>query len=250
MEHLTQHLQLVATRADVAQFQQWLSTCMLYVQAGVTPTVEAYPHPPRTSLLQGIVWNGWHVRVPKRALQEIPPYPLALLAVRNYMEATARRRLMWRSIALTVFFLLTIPAAIYTLTRSMPEDASSWLLHLAVLVPLEWTWRWWHHLARQIDWQFVEQIGEADDFLLAMQMAIKIDLKAGVRKNTVDELLERLNALRREEGYPELSEGDLLPTPPPQEDGQEAYRSPAIDKEEFLHRHPPDEYNRVDRITI
>lgn len=72
MEYLTQHLQVVATRADVAQFQQWLSTCMLYTQTGVAPTVEVYPYRSNAPLLNGIVWDGWHVWVPERALQKIP----------------------------------------------------------------------------------------------------------------------------------------------------------------------------------
>ncbi|MGQ9737840.1 MAG: hypothetical protein ACUVR7_06415 [Armatimonadota bacterium] len=249
MEHLAHHLRTVATRADVALFQQWLSTCMLYVQIGVTPSVEVCPHHPRLPLLQSIVWKGEHLQVPERALEEMPPYPLALLAVRNYKEATTRRRLIWRSIALTALFLLTIPLSVHAFTRNMPQEWSHWLFHLIVLVPIEWTWRWRHHIAKQIDQQLVEEIGQADDFLRALELAVKFDLRAGVPKKNVDDLLERLNALRSEEGYPGLSEEDLLPPLPPGDNGQPAHRPPAMDKEEVLRRHPPDEHHKVDTIT-
>lgn len=222
---------------------------MLYAQAGVTPAVDVYPHNPRVPILQGIIWKGMQVWVPDRALEEIPPYPLALLAVRNYMETTARRRLIWRSVALTALFLITIPPLIYRLTQNTPEEWARWLFHLVVLVPIEWAWGWWHHIAKVIDRQLMQESGQTDTFLQAMELAVKFDLRAGVPKKNVDDLIERLNALRSEEGYPKLSEEDLRPPLPPEDNGQQAYCPPAMDKEEFLRRHPPDEYNKVDTIT-
>ncbi|MEJ5252047.1 MAG: hypothetical protein HPY54_07125 [Chthonomonadetes bacterium] len=249
MEHWSQDLQLVATRPDVAQFQQWLATCMLYAQTGVMPAVQVYPHNTRQPLLRGIIWKGMQVWVPDRALEEIPPYPLALLALRNYMEAKARQKLIWRSIALTALILFTVPTVIYEMTRNLPEEWSRWLFHLLVLLPIHYVWSWIQHIAAQIDRQVVQGVGQTDAFLQGMEAAIKIDLKVGVADKEITSQMARLNTLRRELGYPEVERGDLFPSPA-EGDGDGEHLPPAIDKGEFLRRHPPDEYKKVDRIEI
>lgn len=250
MEYLTQHLQVVATRAEVAQFQQWLSTCMLYTQTGVTPTVEVYPYRSNAPLLNGIVWDEWHVWVPERALQKIPSRLLALLAVQGYMEATARRNLIPRSMVLTALVLLIVAPLIYKLSQPLAEDLHRWLFELLVLLPIHWVWAWWPRLGAEIDRQLVQQSGEGDALLEAMELAIKDDLARGVPNGVVNNLLKRLNSLREALGYPKLSQDDLLPPPPAEQDGRKEQVSFPIDKGEFLRRHPPDEYNQVDRVQL
>lgn len=250
MERLVTHLQQIATHHDLAQFHQWLCTYMLYVQSGTPPTAEIVPYDPRASLLQGLRWKGLHLLVPDRALREVPARPLALLAVRGYLEAQARRRLTIRSILLTLLIVFTIPPLLFRLAPPTHGKAYHWLLHLFVLVPIERTWAWQRKIARRIDREVVRSTGETDIFLEGLVTVIKVDIKIRGADRIVADMVGRLNSLCKENGYPEVTMEELLPPLPPEDGEQGQPASPAMDKGEFLLRHPPDEYNKVDKVRI
>jgi hypothetical protein len=250
MERLVQHLQQVANHHDLAQLHQWLCTYMLYVQSGTSPTVEVVPHDPHISLLGGLRWKGLHLMVPDRALQEVPARHLALLAVRGYLEAQAKRRFTVRSFLLTFLILFTIPLLIYHLAPPTHDKVYHWMFHLLVIVPIERVWAWRRSIARRIDREIVQSTGETETFLQALTAVIKADIKRrGLDKNVAD-LVSRLNSLCKENGYPEVTMEELMPPPPSDDDGHKHPSRPPIDKDEFLLRHPPNEYNKVDKVRI
>ena len=250
MERLVQHLQQIANHHDLAQLHQWVCTYMLYVQSGAYPTMETVPHDRRCSLLGGLRWKGLHLMVPERALQEVPARYLAILAVRGYLEAQARRRLTIRSILLTLSIVLTIPPLIYHLAPPTHDKVYHWMFHLLVIVPIERVWAWHRSIAQRIDREIVKSTGETEVFLQALTTVIKADLKIkGTEKNAAD-LIGRLNSLRKENGYPEVTMEELMPPPPSDDDGHKQPSRPPTDKDEFLLRHPPDEYNKVDKVRI
>jgi hypothetical protein len=250
MERLVQHLQQIANQHDLAQLHQWVCTFMLYVQSGAYPTMETVPHDPRFSLLRGLRWKGLHLMVPERALQEVPAQYLAILAVRGYLEAQARRRLTIRSILLTLLIVFTIPPLIYHLAPPTHDKVYHWMFHMLVIVPIERVWAWHRSIARRIDREIVQSTGETETFLQALTAVIKADIKRrGLDKNVAD-LVSRLNSLCKENGYPEVTMEELMPPPPSDDDGHKPLSRPAIDKGEFLLRHPPDEYNKVDKVRI
>ncbi len=250
MERLVQHLQQVANHHDLAQLHQWLCTYMLYVQSGTSPTLEVVPHVPSISLLGGLHWKGLHLMVPDRALQEVPAQHLALLAVRGYLEAQARRRLTIRSVLLTFLVLLTITPLIFLLAPPTHDKVYHWMFHLLVIVPIERVWAWHRKITQQIDHEIVKSTGETEIFLQALTTVIKADIKIKGMDKDVEELIGRLNSLCKEKGYPEVTMEELIPPPPPQDDGQGEPPRPAVDKDEFLLRHPPNEYNKVDKVRI
>ena len=250
MEQLVNHLQQVAIHHDLAQLHQWLCTYMLYAQVGTLPTVEMVSHDPRVSLLQGLRWKGSHLMVSDRALQEVPARPLALLAARGYLEAQARRRLTLRSILLTLLIVFTIPPLIFHLAPPVHGKVHHWLFHLLVFIPVERVWAWQRKIARRVDREVVRSTGETELFLQALTTVIRADIRTRGTDRIVAELLSRLNDLRDENGYPKVTMEELLPPPPQPNDTQNPPSPPAIDKNEFLHRHPPDEYNKVDKVRI
>ncbi|GIV17783.1 MAG: hypothetical protein KatS3mg022_3218 [Armatimonadota bacterium] len=253
MERLTDHLQQVAMHSDLAQFYQWLCTYMLYTHTVITPTVEiirtsAHSPPAREPVLKQLRWKGTHLLLPQHVLEVIPPRPLALLAVRNYIEAVTSRRYTVQSILLTVAIILVVSPIAYIVGERFSKEAHRWLFHLVVLVPIHKVWSWRDHLAEQIERELLKHAGDADAILQALETAVKLDIQAGVPDKLVNDLLARLNTLRREHGYAEVNKNDLLPPPPTEDEEQKPSPAPAIDKVEFLHRHPPDEYNQVDRV--
>jgi len=187
--------------------------------------------------------------VPDRALQEVPARLLALLAVRGYLEAQTRRRLTLRSILLTLWIVFTIPPLIYHLAPPVHGKAYHWLFHLLVFIPIERVWAWPRKIAQRIDREVVRRTGETELFLQALTTVIQADIRIRGTDRIVEELVSRLNILRQENGYPEVTMEELLP-PPPTNDAQTLPSHPAIDKNEFLRRHPPDEYHQVDRVRI
>jgi hypothetical protein len=250
MERLVQHLQQIANQHDLAQLHQWVCTYMLYVQSGAYPTMETVPHDPRFSLLRGLRWKGLHLMVPERALQEVPARYLAILAVRGYLEAQARRRLTIRSILLTLLIVFTIPLLIYHLAPPTHDKVYHWMFHMLVIVPIERVWAWHRSIAQRIDREIVKSTGETEVFLQALATVIKADIMIKGMDKNVKELIGRLNSLCRENGYPEVTMEELMPPPPSDDDGHKPLSRPAIDKGEFLLRHPPDEYNKVDKVRI
>ncbi|GBC94862.1 hypothetical protein HRbin16_00647 [bacterium HR16] len=253
MERLVNHLQQVATHHDLAQLHQWLCTYMLYAQTAVMPTVETVNIPApsaREPVLKKIRWKGSHLLLPQRIIEEIPPRSLALLAVRNYMEASASKRRTVQSIFWTIVIIVVISPLVYIASERLPEEAHRWFFHLVVLVPIHMVWSWRARIAEQIERELLQRVGEVDTLLHALEAAIKLDIKTGVPGKLVDDTLARLNTLRREHGYPEISRDDLLPPLPPEDNEQKQPSSPAVDKGEFLRRHPPDEYNKVDKVRI
>jgi len=205
MERLVNHLQQVATHHDLAQLHQWLCTYMVYVQSGTPPTAEITPYDPRAPLLYGLRWKGLHLLVPDRMLQAVPARPLALLAVRGYLEAQARRRLTIRSILLTLLIVFTIPPMLFHLAPPTHGKAYHWLLHLLVVVPIERVWAWQRKIARRIDREVLKSIGETDVFLQALITVIKADIQIRGVERSVVEMVGRLNSLRKENGYPEVT---------------------------------------------
>lgn len=255
VERVVVHLQQVANDPALAQFQQWLRIYMLYAGVAITPIVEVVnPEVPRlfgpVSTLQQIRWKGARLQLSQRLLQEIPPRLLALLAVRNYIEADTFRRSVLRSILYTIVLFPLLSVLVYILGERFPQKAYEWAMQLVVLLPIRWVWSWWSHLAEQVERKLLQHTGEEETLLQALEAVARLDLKRGVPDKQVDELLNRLNALRRERGYPDLSREALLPPRPPEEEASDTARPPAMEKGEFLRRHPPDEYNKVDRVRV
>lgn len=255
MERLIDHLQQVAMHGELAQFYQWLCTYMLYTQTAIMPTVEivhtsAHSPPAREPVLKQLRWKGTHLLLPQRVLEGIPSRPLALLAVRNYMEAVASRRYTVQSILWTMVIIFVVSPLVYIASERLSKEAYRWFFHFLVLVPIHTVWSWRARLAEQIERELLKRAGDADTILQALEAAVKVDIKTGVPDKLVNDLLARLNTLRREHGYAEVSKNDLLPPPPEQDEEQKPPPAPTVDKGEFLRKHPPDEYNKVDRVKV
>ncbi len=250
MEKLAQHMHLTATQADVAQVQQWLSSYMLYAQTGVVPTVEVRPHDAHIPLMKNVRWRGTHVQVSARALQEIPPRLLALIAFRNYIETEARRRLIARSLVLSLVIAVAGIYVIGVLIDRLPNYYFRHVLHLVVLFPLHLVWRWRDAIERTMDREVAERTREAHLLIEAMEGALRVDLLVGVHRRYCEAMLSRLNVLRTENGYPELTLDDLMPPPEPEDGDGEQPVAPALSKSEFLRRHSPDDYRQVDRVVL
>lgn len=170
--------------------------------------------------------------------------------MRGYLEAQARRRLTLRSIPLTLLIVFTIPPLLFRLAPPTHGKAYHWLLHLFVLVPIERTWAWQRKIARRMDREVVRSTGETDILLEGLVTVIKVDIKIRGADRIVADMVGRLNSLCKENGYPEVTMEELLPPLPPADGEQGQPASPAMDKGEFLLRHPPDEYNKVDKFRI
>jgi len=83
--------------------------------------------------------------------------------------------------------------------------AYHWLLHLLVVVPIERVWAWQRKIARRIDREVLKSIGETDVFLQALITVIKADIQIRGVERSVVEMVGRLNSLRKENGYPEVT---------------------------------------------
>jgi len=222
MERLIQHLQLTAEQADVAELHQWLMEYLVPMQAGVNPTLELRPHVTGQPVLHSLRWSGTHLRISDRLVKEIPPRLVALLALRNYLEATARRRLNLISVVLTVLIVIIGGPMLFRLGERFPFRYSGWLFELLLAIPIELVWRWRDRIARSTDRQTVEFSRDGDLFVQAMESALRFDLKDNVPSTFARELLGRLNLVRKQLGYPELTLEEVLPPPQTENDGEHA----------------------------
>lgn len=94
----------------------------------------------------------------------------------------------------------------------------------------------------------LKSTADSDIFLQGLVTVVKVDIKIRGADRTVGDMVGRLNFLRKENGYPEVTMEELLPLLPPEDGERNQPSSPAVDKGEFLLRHPPDEYNKVDKV--
>lgn len=225
MERLTDHLQQVATHPNLAQLQQWLAAYMLYAQVAVIPTVEVVPAPAQPSsskapVIKQLRWKGTHLRLPQQALEKVPPRFLALLAMRNYVLHEVYTRYLKRSLLLTLFILLVVAPLVFALTEDEAAETRKWVYRLAVVLPLHLIWWWRSTVEEETERELVQRTGEINTLLEALESAVRLDINAGVPDNMVNDMMARLNALRRAHGYPELNRDDLLPAAAPENEQQ------------------------------
>jgi hypothetical protein len=200
---LIRELQVVAVSSGISQFHQWLYTYLLYAQISLTPSVQVIRNPAgtlvaRVPLLKQTRWRGAQLQVPGYALEALPPRLLALLAVRNYIEASHGRRYAVRSVLLTVIVLIVIAPLVHALGEKLfSKELYRWLFHSVLLAPLEPLWSWREHFAEKMDRETIERVAETHTFIQAMEAAIRLDLQMGVPESQVRDLLVRLNTLRR-----------------------------------------------------
>lgn len=220
MENLTSSLQVTAARTDLDELQQWLYEYLMYVQVGIVPTVELYPYVPHQPLLKAMRWRRVHLRLPDLALQQIPPRPLALLALRNYLENKARQHFIIRSVLWTVI-LLAVVASIFGVMNRVARREVVWVLKFLLLIPLDIIWSWRKRLPSLVDRETLEKARDGDRFIEAMEWALRFDIQANVPTSSLRELLSRVNILRAEWGYSELvitEEASLVPRDKQEED--------------------------------
>lgn len=101
---------------------------------------------------------------------------------------------------------------------------------------MHWIWAWAEDFGATLDREVVQRIGERDTLLEAFEKVISVELAAGMPAAFVSDLLTRVNALRREWGYPELQLADLVPTvqEPSDESADEVSSADALPYDEGL----------------
>lgn len=250
MERLVNYLQQVALSNELAQFYQWLCTYLLYTQTAIMPTVEVRPHTPGLPLVTGVRWRCQHLLLPDRALQQIPARPLALLAINRHFERLVYRQMLLQNVWITALLLFAVGPLLHIIGEHLPESVFRWIFGIVVALPLHYIWARMGLVGERADKELLQRIGEVEAFLQGMEAAIRTDIISGVSRRQVELFLQRLNAVREQYGYPPLIWDDLQPPPPHDSDGQEAMLTVVIDKDDFLRKHPPDEYDKVDSIKI